>query len=99
MDAQAESKALGLGLSEEHADAAVLALGALPLGRALPLAALLALTVPGGPLEGVRVGALRLASGEELAPPRGGEAVAAPALGIRGEGEGAVEKLPAALAL
>ena len=90
MEAQAESRALGLGLSEEHADAAPLALRALTL----------ALTLPGGPLEGVRVGALRLASGEEVAPPRGGEAVAAPALGeLRVEGDEAGEGLPAALAL
>ncbi len=97
--AQAESRALGLGLAEERADAALLALGALPLGRALPLAALVALTVPGGPLEGVKVGALREASGEVVAPSGGGEAVAAPALGTRGEGEGAEEVLAAALAV
>ena len=99
VEAQAESIALGLGLTEEHTDAALLALGALPLDRALTLAALLALTVPGGPLEGVKVRALREASGEAVAPPRGGEAVAAPALGIRGEDEGAEEVLGAPLAL
>ena len=99
VEVQAESMALGLGLSEERSEAALLALGALPLGCALALAALLELADPSGPLEGVSVGALRLAPGEAVAPPGGGEAVAAPTLGKRGEGEVAEEWLPAALAL
>ena len=98
--AQADSRALALRLLEAWGDTELLALGAVALGCALPLAAPLALAVPGGPLEGVRVvGALRLASGEAVAPPGGGEAVAALTLGTRGEGEGAGERLPVALPL
>ena len=95
--AQADSRALPLRLLVAWGDMELLALGAVPLGCALPLAAPLALAVPGGPLEGVRVGwTLRVAS-DEAVP--GGEAVTALALGKGGEGEGAEEALTAALAL
>ena len=97
--AQADSRVLALRLLEAWGDTELLALGAVPLGCALILTAPLALAVPGGPLEGVRVGALRVASDEAVAPPSGGEAVAALTLGKRGEGEGAGEMLAVVLAL
>ncbi len=97
--AQADSRALALRLLEAWGDTVLLTLGAVPLCCALPLAALLALPVPSRPLEGVRVGALRLAPGVAVAPPGGGDAVAALALGKKGEDEGEMEVLTAALTL